>query len=42
MNKKGISNGVVHKVPADLRKALIADRATLVAWEDITFAIIAP
>jgi uncharacterized protein YdeI (YjbR/CyaY-like superfamily) len=36
MTKKGISHGTVHTVPADLRKALIADRAALAKWEDIT------
>jgi uncharacterized protein YdeI (YjbR/CyaY-like superfamily) len=36
MVKKGISNGTVHKVPADLRKALTSDSAALAAWEDIT------
>lgn len=28
--------GVVHKLPADLRKALIANIAALDAWKDIT------
>jgi uncharacterized protein YdeI (YjbR/CyaY-like superfamily) len=27
---------VVHKLPADLRKALVADSAALAAWTDIT------
>ncbi|HKQ46192.1 MAG TPA: YdeI/OmpD-associated family protein [Rhizomicrobium sp.] len=36
MGKRGISEGVVHKVPADLRKALTADKAALGKWEDIT------
>lgn len=31
-----ISNGTVHKVPADLRKILISDKAVLKVWEDIT------
>ncbi|MDO8739973.1 MAG: YdeI/OmpD-associated family protein [Candidatus Woesearchaeota archaeon] len=31
-----ISNGVVHKVPADLKKPLIADPKALEKWEDIT------
>ena len=31
-----ISNGVVHKVPADLKKILITKKAVLVVWEDIT------
>ena len=36
MSKKEISDGVVHKVPLDLREALTADRAALAKWEDIT------
>ncbi len=36
MTKKEISNGVVHKVPIDLRKALISDDLALKAWEGIT------
>jgi uncharacterized protein YdeI (YjbR/CyaY-like superfamily) len=36
MNKKSISSGVVHVVPADLRKALLSDPAALAKWEDIT------
>ena len=35
MNPK-ISTGVVHKVPADLRKALISDKSALEKWDDIT------
>ncbi len=31
-----IAKGVVHDVPADLRKALIADKEALAKWEDIT------
>jgi uncharacterized protein YdeI (YjbR/CyaY-like superfamily) len=31
-----ISNGTVHKLPPDLRKALSSDRAAISAWEDIT------
>lgn len=31
-----ISEGVVHKLPADLKEALIADAKVLAAWEDIT------
>jgi len=34
--KKEISNGVVHKVPADLKKTLTADKEALAKWEDIT------
>lgn len=35
MSKK-ISRGPVHTVPADLRKALLADAAAHAKWEDIT------
>ncbi len=31
-----ISSGTVHKVPIDLRKALLSDPKALAAWEDIT------
>ena len=34
--EKKISSGVVHKVPADLRKALGSDLQALAAWEGIT------
>src|SRR6266540_2168496 len=33
---KKTSSGVVHKVPADLKKALTSDPQALTAWEDIT------
>ena len=33
---KKISSGVVHEVPADLKKALTSDPQALTAWEDIT------
>jgi hypothetical protein len=33
---KGISGGVVHDLPADLKKALTSDPKALAAWEDIT------
>lgn len=33
---KGISAGVVHKVPMDLGKALISDKGALSIWEDLT------
>ena len=36
MTQKGISTAAVHKVPTDLRKALISTPAARVAWEDIT------
>lgn len=31
-----ISEGVVHKLPDDLKKALLADKKALALWEDIT------
>jgi hypothetical protein len=31
-----ISGGVVHDLPADLRKALAADAKALAAWEELT------
>lgn len=31
-----ISTGVVHKLPADLRKVITSSSAMRVAWEDIT------
>ncbi len=36
MSPKEISDGVAHTVPADLKKALTADKAALEKWEDIT------
>ena len=36
MSRKDIATGVVHRVPADLRQILAADRAALFLWEDIT------
>ena len=36
MTNKQIATGVVHKVPADLRKTLTSDEAARTAWEDIT------
>jgi len=36
ITKNKISGGVVHELPADLRKALASDEAALAAWEDIT------
>jgi uncharacterized protein YdeI (YjbR/CyaY-like superfamily) len=31
-----VPGGVVHKLPADLREALIGNSPALVAWKDIT------
>ncbi len=31
-----ITGGVVHEVPADLKKALLADDSALERWEDLT------
>ncbi len=36
MTTKEISGGTVHKMPADLRSALLADKKVLTLWEDIT------
>ena len=33
---KEISSGVAHKMPVDLKKALLAKPKALKAWEDIT------
>ena len=34
--KKEISNGALHKVPADLRRTLISFPKVLKSWEDLT------
>jgi len=34
--KEQISRGVVHEVPDDLRKALVADPKAMAAWENLT------
>jgi uncharacterized protein YdeI (YjbR/CyaY-like superfamily) len=36
MSSPRVPGGVVHKLPADLRQALIADPTALDAWKDIT------
>lgn len=36
MSSQRVPGGVVHKLPADLRKALIANATALAAWKDIT------
>ena len=36
VNSERIPGGVVHKLPEDLRKALVANPAALDAWNDIT------
>jgi hypothetical protein len=36
MASRAISDGTAHKLPADLRKALVADPKVLALWEDIT------
>ena len=36
MTTKEIAGGVVHEMPADLRKALISDPDVQAAWEDLT------
>lgn len=34
--KKRLSEGTIHKLPDDLKKALLAKPKAVVAWEDIT------
>jgi|SRR6266496_382201 len=36
ISKTKIPGGVVHKLPADLHRALAVDKKALAAWEDIT------
>lgn len=36
MATKEISGGTAHKIPADLRKALLSNPKALTLWEDIT------
>jgi len=36
MTTEDIATGVVHEVPADLRKALLSDESALERWEDLT------
>lgn len=36
MSEKKVPGGVVHDLPADLKKALISDAKALETWEDIT------
>ncbi len=36
MTSTKISDGVVHKLPLDLKKALTADESVLERWEDLT------
>ncbi len=36
MSAQTISEGVVHQLPADLRRALLADHDALERWEDLT------
>lgn len=36
MNTKQVSSGTLHKLPSDLKKALVSDKKVLLAWEDIT------
>ena len=36
MTRRQIATGVVHKVPADLRDALLSEQKALAAWEDIS------
>ncbi|MDQ6877330.1 MAG: YdeI/OmpD-associated family protein, partial [Candidatus Dormibacteraeota bacterium] len=36
MSFRAISGGVVHRVPVDLRRVLVANPKVLTAWEDLT------
>jgi len=36
MIKTAIADGVVHKMPADLRAALLSDESALERWQDLT------
>ena len=36
VSSQPVPGGVVHKLPADLRKVLISNRTALDAWKDIT------
>lgn len=36
MKTPAIQNGTVHQLPADMKKALTGNAATLAAWRDIT------
>ncbi|MDT5090014.1 MAG: hypothetical protein QOG47_2721 [Mycobacterium sp.] len=36
MSGSAVPGGVVHKLPADLRSALLANTRALAAWKDIT------
>jgi uncharacterized protein YdeI (YjbR/CyaY-like superfamily) len=36
MNKKEIAGGTIHKMPTDLRKAIIQTSAARAVWQDIT------
>lgn len=36
MTNKEFADGTVHKIPVDLKGALVADRKALATWEDIT------
>jgi Bacteriocin-protection, YdeI or OmpD-Associated len=36
VSSQRVPGGVVHKLPADLREALIANSEVLAAWKDIT------
>lgn len=36
VSRERLPGGVVHELPEDLRKALVANPAALAAWKDIT------
>ena len=36
MSEKTLASGTVHKIPADLRNALLSNTKALSVWEDVT------
>jgi hypothetical protein len=36
MSNQKIASGTIHELPADLRKALLADESILERWQDLT------
>ncbi|HSD12184.1 MAG TPA: YdeI/OmpD-associated family protein [Patescibacteria group bacterium] len=36
MTKNAIASGTVHRMPPDLKRAIVADREVLAIWQDIT------
>jgi hypothetical protein len=36
LNKTKLAGGTVHKLPDDMRKAILADKKMLAMWQDVT------